>query len=98
MPPGAGADHDPLNFGRGADTFHFLRASEGVSTSWVEGAVSDPATEAEELKWCHYGGNPTVGKQDRGRVDRLQVVEVTVKKESIEDPIKNQNILHGIEY
>ena len=84
--PGAGADHDPLNSGRSSDEFYFLRpSSDSGFEGWIGGVVSDPATEAGELKWCYYGGNPTVGEQDRGRIDNFRFAEVAAS-ESIDSP------------
>ena len=71
----AGAGHDPLDLNaRGSDA-----ALEGTSDSgfrlWEVQPIVEPATEAEELKWCYYGGHSSVGAQDRGRIDRLQIAE-----------------------
>ena len=78
---GAGADHDPLNSDRSSNAFYFLRpSSDSGFEGWTGGAVSDPATEAEELKWCYYGGHVSVGEQDRGRLDNLGFAEVAASE------------------
>ena len=74
--PGAGAGHNPAHFAsRGEDASYSLEAGGSGFAGWDEGVIGNPATEAGELKWCYYGGNPEVGERDRGRVDFLQVSE-----------------------
>ena len=71
---GAGAGHDPTDSEtRSSDAFLFLRPEQSGFQGWTNAQFSDTDTEAEELKWCYYGGNPEVGAQDRGRIDRLQL-------------------------
>ena len=71
---GTGAGHDPSDFGaRSSDAFLSLETEQSGFQGWANAQLSDPATEAEELKWCYYGGNAEVGAQDRGRIDRLRI-------------------------
>ena len=71
---GAGAGHDPMDFSaRSSDAFLSFGTEQSGFHGWTNAQLSDPATEAEELKWCYYGGNAEVGVQDRGRIDRLRI-------------------------
>ena len=78
---GAGAGHNPADLSvRSPDAVYTLAVpgSGGRSgyAGWRDRTISNPATEAEELKWCYYGGDPHIAAASgRGRVDRLQLVE-----------------------
>ena len=69
---GAGGDHDPLDFDSSDADLSFGPTESGFS-GWEAEDISEPATESEEFKWCYYGGNPELGEQDRGRIDRLRI-------------------------
>ena len=88
--PGGGADHDPLNsIARPSDGFLFLRPTGSGWHGWTTQPIS-PATEAEELKWCNYGGNSAVGERDRGRIDRLRIRTAFISPEGYENGIPQQ--------
>ena len=80
--PGAGTAHDPLNFdARSSDDFRDLGpTSAGGFRNWTNAFIKEPKTEAEELKWCYFGGYSVAGAEDRGRIDRLRVAELIVSE------------------
>ena len=89
--PGVGAAHDPLDFSvSGSDGFLAFEPEESGWLGWATRSISDPATEAEELKWCYYGGNPAVGERDRGRIDRLQIRVLAISPEEYENGMPQQ--------
>ena len=71
-----------------------LRGQEGVS-DWMEYSAMAIDRPVPEIRWCYFGGSPSPGEMDIGRIDRLEVFEGSRIRFVLPEPNPGPAVVEG---
>ena len=72
-----------------------LREQDGFS-AWMEHSAVTIDRPVPEIRWCYFGGSPSPGEMDIGRIDRLVVAEDIALSFVLPEPNPGPAIVEGM--